>query len=124
MTGFDLGAIGGFDPKQFTEILQAMNTKPGQVQDPQRAERRPAALTRSERPDTPGFSGVLADAIDKVQGLRDDVRDKERGLALGEGVNLHDVMIAADKSEVAFNLVLEVRNKLVDAWDKLSRAVV
>jgi len=47
-----------------------------------------------------------------------------RGMALGENVELHDVLIATNKSEVAFNLLLEVRNKLVDAWDKLSRSSV
>ena len=35
------------------------------------------------------------------------------------GVELHDVMLAANKSEVMFNLMLEVRNKLVEAWEKL-----
>jgi flagellar hook-basal body complex protein FliE len=33
-------------------------------------------------------------------------------------------MAAANKSEVAFNLMLEVRNKLVEAWEKLSRSAV
>jgi flagellar hook-basal body complex protein FliE len=43
---------------------------------------------------------------------------------MGEPVALHDVMASMGKSEVAFNLVLEVRNRLVDAWEKLSRSVV
>jgi flagellar hook-basal body complex protein FliE len=43
---------------------------------------------------------------------------------LGEEVELHDVLIAGSKSEVAFNLLLEVRNKLVDAWEQLSRSSV
>jgi flagellar hook-basal body complex protein FliE len=59
-----------------------------------------------------------------VQSLQDDTRAKTRGLALGEDVDVHDVMIAANKSEVAFNLVLEVRNKMVEAWEKLSRSVM
>jgi len=33
-------------------------------------------------------------------------------------------MIAANKSDMAFSLLLEVRNKMVDAWDKLSRSVM
>ena len=41
---------------------------------------------------------------------------------MGEDVELHDVMLAGGKSEVAFNLMLEVRNKLIDAWEKLSRS--
>jgi flagellar hook-basal body complex protein FliE len=59
-----------------------------------------------------------------MRDLQDDVQAKTRGLMLGEGVELHDVMLAADKSEVTFNLMLEVRNKLVDAWEKLSRSAV
>jgi flagellar hook-basal body complex protein FliE len=54
--------------------------------------------------------------------MQSDVRSKVRGLVLGEGVELHDVMLAINKSEVSFNLMLEVRNKLVDAWEKLSRS--
>ncbi len=52
--------------------------------------------------------------------MQQDVQAKTRGLALGEGVELHDVLIASSKSEVAFNLLLDVRNKLVDAWEKLT----
>jgi flagellar hook-basal body complex protein FliE len=51
------------------------------------------------------------------------VQDQVRAAASGEPVELHDVMMSMGKSEVAFNLLLEMRNKLVDAWDKLSRSV-
>ena len=70
------------------------------------------------------FGGALADAIDRVQGLQQQVRDQVQSAATGEPVALHDIMLAMDKSEVAFNLMLEVRNRLLDAWDKVSRAVV
>jgi flagellar hook-basal body complex protein FliE len=59
-----------------------------------------------------------------VQSLQKDTQDKVRSMMLGEGAELHDVMIAANKSDMAFSLMLEVRNKLVDAWDKLSRSVM
>ncbi len=75
-------------------------------------------------PPSSSFEGLLTDSIARVDDLQDDVRRKVRGMALGEDVELHDVMIAASKSEVAFNLLLEVRNKLVDAWEKLSRSAV
>jgi flagellar hook-basal body complex protein FliE len=72
----------------------------------------------------PGFGGALADAIARVDGLQQDVAQKTEAIAKGEPVALHDVMTSMGKSEVAFNLLLEVRNKLVDAWEKLSRSVV
>ena len=70
------------------------------------------------------FQGALADAIGQVDSLQDAVGRKYQALATGEPLELHDLMSAMGKSEVAFNLLLEVKNKLVDAWDKLSRAVV
>jgi flagellar hook-basal body complex protein FliE len=86
---------------------------------------RPDGPDGSDGPDRgDGFGGVLADAIERVDGLQRDVRDKTRALAAGEPVALHDVMLSMGKSEVAFNLMLEVRNKLVEAWEKLSRSVV
>ncbi len=124
MTGFDLPGLGDFDPSRYREMLRvASEGRPG-IQDPVRVEPRaprPASAPDGERD---GFAGVLADSLDRVQALQDDARAKTRGLALGEDVDLHDVMIAANKSEVAFNLMLEVRNKLVDAWEKLSRSVM
>jgi flagellar hook-basal body complex protein FliE len=123
MSGLDLTPIGGFDPMRYREVLRAAGEgRPG-IQDPMRVgETRP----RPEVPEGPrdGFAGVLAESLENVRALQDDARAKTRALALGEDVDLHDVMIAAGKSEVAFNLVLEVRNKLVDAWDKLSRSVM
>lgn len=126
MTGFDLPSLGGFDPSQFqTEILRAMSSGPGGVQDPERARRvLPGQREIGPASDTADFAGFLANSIDDVRALQDDARQKARGLALGEDVDLHDVMIASSKSEAAFNLMLEVRNKLVEAWEKLSRSVM
>ena len=69
------------------------------------------------------FGGALADALGQVDALQDAVGQKYRALATGAPLELHDLMSAMGKSEVAFNLLLEVKNKLVDAWDKLSRTV-
>ena len=69
------------------------------------------------------FGGALADALGQVNALQDAVGQKYRALATGAPLELHDLMSAMGKSEVAFNLLLEVKNKLVDAWDKLSRTV-
>ena len=42
-----------------------------------------------------------------------------QALATGEPIALHDVMTSMGKSEVAFNLLLEVRNKLVNAYQEI-----
>lgn len=68
------------------------------------------------------FENALEDSLGAMRGMQKDVDKKYTDLVLGKDVELHDVMIAAGKSEVMFNLMIEVRNKMVDAWEKLSRA--
>lgn len=131
MSGFDLPPITGFDigiPRNPFAGAQSPEGRQG-PEGPLPAVGLPDRLidttgatgaTGGARP----FAGVLADSLDEVKGLQDDVKDKVRGLVLGDEVELHDVMIASSKSQVAFNLLLEVRNKMVDAWEKLSRSSV
>jgi len=120
MSGFDIPNIRGFDktfglpqgPLRAKEIYQSPEIQPsgGDAADGQ--------------PITPSkpFDGFLANSIQDVVDLRSKSKEMTRGLVMGEDVELHDVMIAGSKSEVAFNLMLEVRNKLIDAWEKLSRS--
>lgn len=122
MSGFDLPPIRGFD--QGFQQPQ----KPFVSPEVRGADRIGGDGPRPEQGDevetaTP-FSGVLADSLNNVRGLQMDVKDKVRGMVMGEDVELHDVMIASSKSEVAFNLLLEVRNKMIDAWEQLSRSSV
>lgn len=127
MTGFDLGSIGGFDIGRFQkEVMRAMSERgPNMIDPPKVGENVPLRpSTTSETVEGKGFDGFLGEAIGKVDSLQKDTQQKVRGMMLGEGVELHDVMIAANKSDMAFSLLLEVRNKLVDAWDKLSRSVM
>jgi len=121
MSNFDLPPVMGFDLRQ--SPLRGMLG-----QDPMKLREGvgpvPAEGPRPIGEASPGgFEAFLADSVGKVADLQNDVRVKTRGLALGEDVEVHDVMMAASKSEVAFNLLLEVRNKMVDAWEKLSRSV-
>lgn len=68
------------------------------------------------------FEETLSGALQEVRSLQLDTKSKYEGLLRGE-VEVHDLMIAVGKSEVAFNLMLEVRNKLLEAWQTLSRSV-
>lgn len=132
MSGFDLqgligggGGIGGIGGGLGPAASYLEQLRPQKVDDLAKE-----AGVESPRPLRAGvespvdFGGALASAIERVDGLQKDVADKVQGLASGEPVALHDIMMSMGKSEVAFNLMLEVRNKLVDAWEKLSRSVV
>jgi len=45
-------------------------------------------------------------------------------LALGEADNLHQVMMALDEAKLSFNLLVQVRNKLLDAYSDVMRMQV
>jgi flagellar hook-basal body complex protein FliE len=130
MSGFDLPSLPGFDPARLQGMLERFAAQPESgpatpsVQDPERFGAVPGDRARPGRSGDADFGGVLADSIARVNSLQRDVQVKVRGMALGEDVELHDVLVATNKSEVAFNLLLEVRNKLVEAWEKLSRSAV
>lgn len=44
-----------------------------------------------------------------------------RGLAAGENIAIHDVMISMEKARVELTLMSEVRNRLVEAYQELTR---
>ncbi|MCA8954248.1 MAG: flagellar hook-basal body complex protein FliE [Planctomycetes bacterium] len=114
MSGFDLPPVNGYE--RFLERPSLGGTPDGV------RELRPLAPEIEDGPSS--IESGFADALGALRSLQNDVDSKYKGLVMGEGVELHDVMLAANKSEVTFNLMLEVRNKLVEAWEKLSRSAV
>ena len=72
-------------------------------------------------PRGPDFLGMLEDGVQRVSTLQNDVKTKMQGLVTGETEDVHEVLLAMGKSEVAFQMMLEIRNKLVEAWKELTR---
>lgn len=70
------------------------------------------------------FGDALTEQISRVGSLQQQVTEDTKAMAMGDFVGVDKLMLSIGKSETAFNLMLEVRNKLVDAWEKLSRSVV
>ncbi|HEY9855032.1 MAG TPA: flagellar hook-basal body complex protein FliE [Stenomitos sp.] len=62
--------------------------------------------------------------LDSVNNLQLQSADLKQELATGGDVELHDVMIASEKAGVALNLTMQVRNKLVDAYQEIMRMSV
>jgi flagellar hook-basal body complex protein FliE len=63
------------------------------------------------------FSGLLKRSIDSVNETQQQANSLRTAFEQGEeGLDLADVMIAVQKSSVSFQAMVEVRNKLVDAY--------
>jgi len=75
---------------------------------------QPAATPKAE------FSKMLKQAIDNVNGLQQSTTDLRNRFEMGDtDVSLGQVMIAANKSSLAFDATVQVRNKMVDAYKEI-----
>lgn len=69
---------------------------------------------------TQEFAGVLKDALGDVSALQKDAADKKERFTMGDpSVNLVDTMVASQKAGLAFEATLQVRNKLVQAYQDI-----
>lgn len=67
------------------------------------------------------FSTMVGDGLQRVDASLRDADAMVRSLAAGEDVALHDVMISMERARLDLMLVVEVRNRLVEAYQELSR---
>ena len=68
---------------------------------------------------TTPFAGVLQSMVEQTNALDQKASDAVTGLMNGQGVEIHDAMIATQKSNMAFELALQVRNKAVGAYQQM-----
>src|SRR5262245_59478817 len=69
----------------------------------------------------------FSDMLDQIATLNSKMVENQasvRSLALGETDNLHQVMMSMESARLQFDLLLQVRNKLLDAYQELMRMQV
>lgn len=71
-----------------------------------------------------GFTQVFGDLVGKVNELQTKADKAVEMLATGESKNLHEVMIAMEKSSISFQFLSQVRNKAIDAYHEIMRMQV
>ncbi len=65
------------------------------------------------------FTEIFSNMLNSVNALQLDAGKAQELLATGDAEDLHQVMLAAEKAGIAMDLLLEMRNKLVDAYQHL-----
>ncbi|OVE76300.1 flagellar hook-basal body complex protein FliE [bacterium E08(2017)] len=65
------------------------------------------------------FKDLLKGLVDQVDSLQKDADQAIEGLVTGETTNIHDVTIKTQEAGIAFDLMMEIRNKLLDAYNKI-----
>jgi len=68
-----------------------------------------------------GFGSTLTSAIEQVEQVHTDAQQQISELLQGNRQDVHNVMIAVEKADVAFQLMMQVRTKIVNAYQEISR---
>jgi flagellar hook-basal body complex protein FliE len=71
-----------------------------------------------------GFADVLQKSLGEVNEMQQKADAAITALATGEKVSLHETMIAMEQADVSFRLMMQVRNKIVEAYQEILRMQV
>jgi flagellar hook-basal body complex protein FliE len=66
------------------------------------------------------FLDTLRQSMDQVEGAQGDAATHVAQLLNGKGADLHSAMIAVEKADLSFQLMMQVRNKIVQAYQQIS----
>ncbi|MDG1138898.1 MAG: flagellar hook-basal body complex protein FliE [Opitutales bacterium] len=78
----------------------------------------------TERVTAPGFAQMFEDFVKGVDQKKKISKQETQDLILGRSDNIHEAVVKSQEAGVAFNLMIEVRNKLVDSYKELMRMQV
>jgi flagellar hook-basal body complex protein FliE len=67
------------------------------------------------------FGKLLKDSLAQVDQLQHEADGAIESLATGGTATLHDTMLAVQKAELSFKLMMQVRNKIVEAYQEVVR---
>ncbi len=70
------------------------------------------------------FADLVKDGIERLTALEHDADEQTRKLLAGEPVELHRVVLAGEQASLAFELMMSIRNKAVEAYQEVMRMQV
>jgi len=68
-----------------------------------------------------GFMETLRGAMNQAEQLQGAADSQVGALLEGNGMDVHSAMIAVEKADLSFQLMMQVRNKIVAAYQEVSR---
>ena len=73
------------------------------------------------KPAAPGFSDAIAKGLEQVSELENSADAVTRDIASGGPSQIHDLMIATTKASVGVDMLVQVRNRAVEAYQEVMR---
>jgi flagellar hook-basal body complex protein FliE len=95
----------------------------GELRDLKAQKQFESAGQGEEKPKT-SFMDHLKTAVEEVNQGQIQADKKATDLANGKDTNIHETMLAASQAELSFNLMVQVRNKALEAYQEVMRMPV
>ncbi len=108
-------------PKAAEDAIKQANISPADLEQLKRIQPQPLAPLGSGRD---VFGELLGDLVQGVNAKQAASKDTVNALLAGQNVPLHQAMIAMEEASVSFQLMVEVRNKLLESYQELMRMQV
>jgi flagellar hook-basal body complex protein FliE len=74
--------------------------------------------------DQTSFADTLKEAVGTVNQLQKDSDKKMQELATGKTSNIPEVMMAAEKADIALRMMVQMRNKMIEAYQDVMKMQV
>ena len=84
----------------------------------------PSSKSAKTEQDGASFSEILGNAIQEVNDLQSKAGEQVQQAMTGEVTDIHTAMIAVQKADVSFQMMMQVRNKLVSAYQEIMKMQV
>lgn len=81
-----------------------------------------AGKTKAEQ--VPSFSDTLKSMVGQVDNTSKAAGEAIQDFVAGKNIELHEVMAIREEAQISFQFMLEIRNKIIDAYQEISRMQV
>jgi flagellar hook-basal body complex protein FliE len=79
---------------------------------------------KTRNPQSISFGKLLQESINQVNRLQVEADTSANDLATGKQTDIHQTMIAVEKAEVSFELLMQIRNKVIAAYESIMRTQI
>ncbi len=82
------------------------------------------ATSGAKKDDPSNFGSILKDSIKEISDLQGKADKAIARVELDDSGSIHEAMIALEKADISFRVMLQVRNKIIDAYQEVMRMQV
>jgi len=84
----------------------------------------PARMKQMPEEPEKSFGEILKSSMGRVNQLSKEADQAVQALATGQETDIHGTMIAIEKASISFQLMMQARNKIIDAYKEITRMSV